>query len=140
VTVATIIDAGPLVAFFSKRDLHHDWAVAQFARLMRPLLTCEPVLTEACYLLESGGIDPTHVLQAVSKGGLKVDFSLTSEIGRVSHLMMQYRDAGISLADACLVRMSEMKPQSQVMTIDRDFLVYRRDGRRTIPLVAPFDH
>lgn len=139
-TVSTIIDAGPLVAFFSKRDLHHDWAAEQFGRLMRPLLTCEAVLTEACFLLESGGIDPAHVLQAVAKGGLKVDFSLSEEIDAVSRLMTRYRDIEISLADACLVRMSEMKAQSQVMTIDRDFLVYRRDGRRTIPLVAPFDH
>lgn len=139
-TIRTIIDTGPLVAFFFKGDTHHDWAVTQFGSLKRPLLTCEPVLAEACYLLASGGIDPSHVLQAVARGGLKIEFSLNSEIDAVGRLVTRYRDVGMSVADACLVRMSELHAHSQVLTIDQDFLVYRRDGRRTIPLVAPFDH
>jgi hypothetical protein len=45
----------------------------------------------------------------------------------------------MSLADACLVRMSELTERCQVFTTDRDFLVYRRKGRHLIPLLAPFD-
>jgi hypothetical protein len=44
----------------------------------------------------------------------------------------------MSVADACLVRMAELADQSQVFTTDRDFLVYRRKGRHTIPLLSPF--
>ena len=42
------------------------------------------------------------------------------------------------MADACLVRMAEAIPSSRVMTLDRDFMVYRRHGRQVIPLLAPF--
>ena len=137
-SIRTIVDTGPLVAFFSKGDSHHDWAVEQFASLTPPLFTCEPVITEVCFLLAGTGVGPNHALEAVARGGLKVDFALVAEIDPIRRLMARYRDAGISLADACLVRMSEIHSRCQVMTVDRDFLIYRRDGRRTIPLIAPF--
>lgn len=135
----TIVDAGPLVAFFNEADSYHDWATEQFARLPPPLLVCEAVLGEVCFLLARGGIDPVAALHAVARGALRLDFSLGAEIEPVRRLMTRYKDADISLADACLVRMSEIHPRCEVLTIGRDFTIYRRDGRRTIPLVAPFD-
>lgn len=137
-TVCTIVDTGPLVAFFSQQDAHHDWATDQLGRLSPPLLTCEPVLTETCYLVASAGGNPNDVLDFAARGGLKIDFKLSAELEAVRRLMARYRDIGISLADACLVRMSELHARCEVLTLDTDFLVYRRDGRRTIPLIAPF--
>ncbi|MGH6680243.1 MAG: PIN domain-containing protein, partial [Bradyrhizobium sp.] len=49
-TVA-IVDTGPLVAFFDRAEQHHPWVVERFEELDAPLLVCEPVLTEAMYLL-----------------------------------------------------------------------------------------
>lgn len=68
-----------------------------------------------------------------------MDFSLAAEIEPVNRLMRRYANIGASLADVCLVRMSELHSNCKVLTLDRDFLIYRRDGRRTIPLIAPFD-
>jgi len=48
-----VVDTGPLVAFLDKRDRHHDWAVSQWSQIEAPLLTCESVLSEACFLLRS---------------------------------------------------------------------------------------
>ena len=138
-TLRTIVDTGPLVAFFAKTDSYHKWAVEQFANAAPPLLTCEAVLTETCFLVSSAGGNPNDVLDFAERGALKLAFSLEAELEPVRRLMTRYRDIGISLADACLVRMSEIHAQCQVMTIDRDFLIYRRDGRRTIPLIAPFE-
>lgn len=137
-TVCTLIDTGPLVAFLSQNDGYHNWAVEQLTRLKPPLLTCEPVLTEACYLLASAGGGANDALDFAARGGLKLAFDLSAELEPVRRLMARYRDVGVSLADACLVRMSELHPRCEVLTIDRDFLIYRRDGRRTIPLIAPF--
>jgi predicted nucleic acid-binding protein len=67
-SLRTIVDTGPLVAFFSKGDAHHDWASEQFARLSPPLLTCEAVLSEVCFLLNGAGISPRHALDAVARG------------------------------------------------------------------------
>jgi predicted nucleic acid-binding protein len=138
VTVSAIVDAGPLVAFFNRHEAHHEWAAEQFGRIKPPLLTCEAVMAETCFLLTGGGIDPAHALEAVARGLVRVAFSLSSEVEPVHRFMVRYKDVGVSLADACLVRMSELHPRCEVMTLDRDFLVYRRDGRRTIPLIAPF--
>jgi predicted nucleic acid-binding protein len=134
----TIVDAGPLVAFFNRSDGHHDWAAAQFGSLKPPLLTCEAVLSEACFLLRAGGIDPALVLDAVARGAVRPDFSLAAETEPVRRLLRRYADLGASLADICLVRMSEIHSNCRVLTLDSDFLVYRREGRRAIPLIAPF--
>lgn len=137
-SACTIVDTGPLVAFFNAADSYHGWAAEQFARLSPPLLTCEAVLSEACFLLARGRIDPVNVLRAVVRGALRLDLSLAAEIESVGQLMTRYKDVGVSLADACLVRMSEIHSRCRILTVDRDFLVYRRQGRRTIPLIAPF--
>ena len=53
--------------------------------------------------------------------------------------MKRYRDLPGSLADISLVRLSELLPESTVLTLDGDFRVYRRNGRQVIPLLIPPD-
>jgi len=55
-----------------------------------------------------------------------------------SVLLEKYADAPMSLADACLVRLSELHRDSRVLTLDRHFLRYRRLGRSLIPLICPW--
>lgn len=133
-----IADAGPLVAYLDRSDQHHEWAVATFAQLTAPLLTCEAVMAEAWHLLRRGRINPDHLLALVKQGALTVQFDFSSEIDSVRLLIQRYTNVPMSLADACLVRMSELHDASRIMTVDSDFIVYRRHGRRTIPLLSPF--
>lgn len=135
---AVLVDTGPIVAFLNRSDTHHAWARAEFSRRAPPYLTCESVLSEASFLVGAQGGASALVLELVRRGALAVAFDLGAETEPVRRLMARYADIGVSLADACLVRLSELKPDCALMTIDRDFLVYRRDGRRTIPLIAPF--
>lgn len=51
--------------------------------------------------------------------------------------MMRYENIPMSFADACLVRMSEQHIDSEVMTIDDDFKIYRKNRRHPIPLIMP---
>lgn len=53
-----LADTGPLVAYFNRRDRWHRWVVEQMAALQPPLVTREPVLTEACFLIQSSGGKP----------------------------------------------------------------------------------
>ncbi|MFM2055996.1 MAG: hypothetical protein RLY71_381 [Pseudomonadota bacterium] len=55
----------------------------------------------------------------------------------VQTLFKRYDNIPASLADACLVRMSEMYPASRVFTLDSNFHIYRQHGRRVIPLIRP---
>jgi hypothetical protein len=43
----------------------------------------------------------------------------------------------MSLADACLVRMTELEPELTVVTLDGDFRVYRRNARQVVPVIMP---
>ncbi len=53
-----LIDTGPLVAYRRARDAHHEWALETFETLEPPLISCEPVLAEACFLLARSWSSP----------------------------------------------------------------------------------
>jgi predicted nucleic acid-binding protein len=133
----TLLDTGPLVAFYSLRDEWHDWVMEQMEAISPPLWTCEPVLAEACFLLRRNGGNPRTVLRAAQEGTLNVALQIQPEAAALEALMARYADAPMSLADACLVRLSERHPACRVFTLDRHFTRFRRHGRQVIPLLSP---
>ena len=133
-----LLDTGPLVAYLNRRDRRHDWAVECWSALFDPVWTCEAVLSEAMFLLQSEGIGVEPILQLVERGIVRLDFVLSDDRPDVFRLLRKYADPPMSLADACLVRMAEVADPCQVLTTDKDFLVYRRKGRQVLPLIAPF--
>ncbi len=136
-TPSILLDTGPLVALLHRRDKYHAWAKAQVEQLPAPLLTCEPVLTEACFLLRKLSGGSNAVLELVESGLLEVGLQLPGEITALKKLMARYANVPMSLADACLVRLSEQHAHGVVFTLDGDFRIYRRHGRQTIPTIMP---
>ena len=134
---AALVDTGPLVALVDGRDRFHGWTVASLARIRTPLLSCQPVITEACYLLRHVRSGPQAVLSLVERGAVKLEFDLEREIAPVSRLLARYVNVPMSLADACLVRMSELHQAASIVTLDGDFRLYRQHGRQAIPLRIP---
>lgn len=132
-----LADAGPLVAYLDRSDKHHEWAKAQMGLLSAPLVTSEAVMAEVWHLLRRGRINPDYLLGLVEHGALVVRFDLMAEMQEVRRLIRRHEDVPMSLADACLVRMSELEAKVRVFTIDSDFTVYRRNGRKLIPLMMP---
>jgi predicted nucleic acid-binding protein len=133
-----IADTGPLAAFFNRADQYHPWAAEQFEAIFQPLLTCEAVISEAVFLLQSDGLSADPLFEAIERQQLIVQFSAEQHWPDVRRLLRKYSDLPMSLADACLVRMTELAPDSQVFTTDRHFRLYRRHGRQLIALRAPF--
>jgi predicted nucleic acid-binding protein len=132
-----IIDAGPLVALINARDSYHAWTVEQLKQASGPLLTCEAALSEAVFLLRTMHRGASQIGGMLRAGGLKSVFCLNDEIVPVCNLLRKYADVPMSLADACLVRMSELYPKHRVLTLDSDFHVYRRNRQHVIPLLTP---
>jgi uncharacterized protein len=129
----TILDTGPLVALLNARDRHHQWTLDALSRLVPPLWTCEPVVTEAAYLTGRG----KEILEMIAERQLRIGLDLDEQSSAVAALLKRYRGR-MDLADACIVRMSELTKRCQVFTLDRrDFSYYRRNGRETIPLLVP---
>ena len=136
-SVKRLADAGLLIAAADPGDRHHAWA-ADALRSHGPFHTCEAVVLETAWVLES----PTKVLTLLARGDLLLDpeFAFSKEIPRLLELCRKYADQSMDLADACLVRMTELTARCKVWTIDRDdFSKYRRHGRQAIPCEFPPD-
>lgn len=132
-----IADTGPLVAYFDRRARHHDWARAQMDALEPPLLVCEPVLAETLYLLRRYPAAVDALMGLVERGVLRIAFNLSDHVAEVRALMRKYRDTPMSLADACIVRMAELKDRHPILTLDSDFTVYRSAGHSLLSLISP---
>ena len=134
---AVILDASPLIAYFDELEDHHAWSVRQFEAIKPPLLSCEAALAEAVYVIESRGGDSGPLFEFLRKGVIQLPFRLHDEIEAVVALRRRYSDVPMSLADACLLRMSETLSNTRIFTLDSDFKIYRRHGRQVIPLIFP---
>lgn len=135
--MAILLDTGPWVAYLVRNENNHLWAKSMFALHAAPLLTCEAVVAETCYLLARGGFDPARALEMLDRGAIAVQFDLNAQVSAVRSLFTRYGNVPASLADACLVRMSELHERCKVLTLDSDFKIYRRHGRRAIPTLMP---
>lgn len=132
-----LLDTGPLVALVDSRDAYHEWAVAQWADIEPPLLTCESVISEACFLLDQTRAGSAAVFEMLLRKALAISFSLDQHVEDVQRLRAKYSDVPMSVADASLVRMAEQFSHSTVLTLDADFRLYRKHGRKVIPLILP---
>ena len=129
-----IADTGFLIAFANRRDRHHDWAVELAAQISAPLLTCDAVLAEAAFQLESALL----ALAFVTEGLVAPALQIADHLPRLTQLAKRFADRNPDLADLCLVRLSELHPRLLVITTDiRDFRVYRRNRNEPIPLLVP---
>src|SRR5262245_17021316 len=132
---SVLVDAGFVIALLSRRDRFHTWAVAHAPRLPPPWRTCDAALSEAFHLLGSRG---RPALSTMLRRGVVIPaFDLGDELDRVLSLMEKYADVPMSLADACLVRMSETAADPILLTTDTDFRVYRRHSRQVVPCLTP---
>jgi predicted nucleic acid-binding protein len=132
-----ILDTSFLVAFLRERDEFHDWAVTALKAHDGALATCEAVLAETCHLIRDRLDAKKSLLATVAAGHIGIPFALTGEAGAVEKLMSRYRNIPMSLADACLVRMAEIHSDGLVLTLDRDFKIYRKSNRQVVPTIMP---
>jgi predicted nucleic acid-binding protein len=132
-----IVDTGPLVALFDQAQQNHIWVAERIGELEAPLLVCEPVLAEAMYLLAHYPKAQDALLELIQNGALSVAFRIDEHVDALRKLLRKYSDTPMSLADACILRMSEIHDRHAVFTLDSDFLVYRKHGRTSLTLIHP---
>lgn len=130
-----LVDAGFLVALLNARDSHNKWATAQASEYPPPWKTCESVLSETYHLLGEGSSATLGTL--LRRRAVVIDFQLAANIDPVDKLIEKYSNVPMSLADACLVRMTETLSNPLLLTTDADFRIYRRHSRQVVPCIAP---
>jgi predicted nucleic acid-binding protein len=99
-----LLDTGHWVDLWSRHATHHQWAVEQFRLLQPPLLSCEAVIAEACFLLRRSGFDSALALHFIERGVVQLPFVLQEQIDSASSLLKRYENVSASLADAALIR------------------------------------
>jgi predicted nucleic acid-binding protein len=132
--VTHILDAGPLIAALNRDDGHHRWARETLLRLGPPFHSCAEAMAEAAAMTGQ----PAAIVEMIQAGEIVLAFDLADQAASVLTLLNKYDDRHMDLADACIVRMTELLRNCRVVTTDRaDFAVYRRNGRDLIPIIAP---
>jgi predicted nucleic acid-binding protein len=132
---AVIVDASFLVALWRRNDQNHVWAITEAKLHPPPWITCESVLSEADHLLAPEGCATLRL--ACRRGALTIQSVQDEGMAPILDLLEKYSDVPMSIADSCLVRLAEIYPDCLVLTTDSDFKVYRRFGRRMIPVRMP---
>ncbi len=125
------------IAFVRKQDRYHPWAIRAWQDISPPMLTCESVLSEVCFLLKNETLGLEAVFDMLKNDIIDVPFSFREEVSSIKSLMSRYNSVPMSFADACLVRMSELVVGSSIITLDSDFRIYRQHRDREIPVIMP---
>ena len=120
-----LLDTGVIVALLDRSEEAHRVCADAVQQLESPLLTCEAVIAESCYLLRNLSGASEAVIENIAAGIFQVAFQLSQEATSVKQVLRKYRDRKIDLADACLVRLADMFETGDILTLDRDFTIYR---------------
>ena len=130
-----LIDTGCIVALLDRSERHHRACAEAVSSIQAPLVTCEAVIAESCYLLRKipGAVEA--VLKNVERGSFQIPFRLTEQAAQVSQLITRYANVPMDLADGCLVALATAYGSGRILTLDSDFLIYRWGKDRPFELV-----
>jgi predicted nucleic acid-binding protein len=118
-----------------RSEQHHRECVDVVSALEAPLITCEAVIAESCYLLRETGGAASAVLENVDRGIFQIPYRLTGNASGVLKLMRKYADTPMDFADACLVDMASDYQTGRILTLDADFRIYRWGRNRPFELL-----
>ena len=124
-TSSVLLDTGCIVALLDRSERHHARSKKALDDVAGPLVTCEAVIAEACYLLRGVTGAAGAVLENVARGVFSIPFRLQESAAQIQALMSKYARLPMDLADACLVHMADELGTGRILTLDSDFGVYR---------------
>ena len=125
-----IVDAGPLIALFDRSDSYHE-RVVDFLRLYDgKLYSTWPVLTEVSHMLDFHLGVQIDFLKWVSLGGIEVVELESADLVAIMEYMQKYLDVPMDLADASLIRISDKLQIDKIVTIDRDFYIFKNKKQK----------
>jgi uncharacterized protein len=131
-----LLDTGCIVAMLDRSEQHHQQCAEVISSLDAPLVTCEAVIAESCYLLRGLKGAPQAVLENVDRGTFLIAYRLAGDnAAQVAKLLTKYADVPMDFADACLVDLAAQFQTSRILTLDADFRLYRWGRNRPFELL-----
>jgi predicted nucleic acid-binding protein len=132
-----LVDTGAVVALLDRSERRHDDCVGALDRIEGPLVTCEPVIAEACYLTRRLPGAPAAILQNVVSGTFGIPLPLKKCAASIQRVLRKYRDHEVDLADAFLIVLASELNTGEILTLDGDFKFYRWGGNRPFHPLVP---
>lgn len=120
-----LIDAGPIIALFNRRDKYHKKIIDFLKRYKGKLVTTWPVVTEVTHMLDFNVDAQIAFLEWIRRGGIEVYEIKVEDIERIIEITNKYRDVPMDFADASLIIASEGLRIREIITIDNDYYIYR---------------
>ena len=134
-----LLDSSVIVGWLDRRDRNHGRCAAALAKLSPPLVTCEAVVVESCYLLHAIAGAQDDILENVANGTFRISFQLAGCAAQIGQIVRKYRDTPADFADACLIQMADELDTGDILTLDSDFAHYRWRRNRTFHLLIPLE-
>ena len=135
----TLIDAGPLIALFNKKDKYHEQIKAFLKDYNGVLTSSWPVITEVTHMLDFSVQAQIDFLTWVSLGGIILEDLSDDGLSRIIELSRKYSDVPMDLADASLVVLSEKLRIKEIISIDSDYYVYRTINKEMIENIFQYN-
>ncbi len=120
-----LLDTGVIVALLDRSEKFHKACAQTVREVEAPLVTCEAVITESCYLLRNLSGASEAVIENITAGIFQVPFQLSRDTAGVKQVLRKYKERKIDLADACLIRLADQFGTADILTLDQDFTIYR---------------
>lgn len=132
-----LLDTGVIVALLDRSERHHRACVKAVEAVSRPLVTCEAVIAESCFLMRHLTGAAEAIMANVTAGVFQIPFQLSRCAVHVQRILRKYGDRKIDFADACLIHLAGELRTGDILTLDRDFRIYRWGVRKPFtPLLA----
>src|SRR5205085_7769747 len=120
-----LLDTGVIVGLLDRGERLHRACAGAVQELKAPLITCEAVIAESCYLLRNLRGAPEAVIENIAAGILQIPFQLWRESTCVKHALRKFRDRSIVLSDAWLNSLGDEIETREILTLDQDVVIYR---------------
>ncbi len=130
-----LIDSGPLISLFDASDKYHQRSIEFIKSNTLSLVTTIASITEVLHILDFNRNAQIDFLEWIAQGGVQIFDIQQEDLPRIKELTVKYQDLPMDFADSCLVLLAEKTGIHTIVTIDRDFTIYRINGKKTFETV-----
>lgn len=127
-----LIDAGPLIALFDSSERHHRPVRAFLKKRPWRFVSTLAVITEVSHILDFDYRAQKDFYRWVMLKGVIISDINQNDFPRIAELTQKYADLPMDFADATLVVTAEKTGIRRIISLDRDFNVYRLPGKEAI--------
>jgi len=132
-----LIDAGPLIALFDSSDKHHSGITDFLKKNPYRYVSTMAVFTEVSHMLDFNTNALRDFYEWVMYKGVIISDINQNDMLRLIELTDKYSDVPMDFADATLVITAEKTGIRQIISLDKDFNIYRLPGKEQINNIYP---